>query len=264
MRIALCLEYDGSCFSGWQSQPNGNTVQDVLEKALAQIAGEQVRTLCAGRTDAGVHALAQVVHFDTKVARPVTAWVRGVNAHLPPAVSVRWAIPVAEDFHARFGARARRYNYLLLNRSERPGLWAGKVGWYHRPLDLDLMQTAAKCLLGEHDFSSFRAAECQAKSPVKHLHQCEISQAGDLLVLNLRANAFLHHMVRNLVGALVYVGIGRLTPEDFAKVLVARDRRLAPPTFSPDGLYFAGVEYDASSGLPEEGRIIASPVLPII
>lgn len=264
MKVALCLEYDGSGFSGWQSQPSGNTVQDVLEKALAKIAGERVRTVCAGRTDAGVHALAQVVHFDTDVARPDTAWVRGVNAHLPPAVSVRWASTVAEDFHARFGAQARRYNYLLLNRRERPGLWGGKVGWYHRPLDLDLMHRSAQCLLGEHDFSSFRSSECQAKSPVKRLHQCDIIHTGSLLIFSLRANAFLHHMVRNIVGALVYVGSGRLPSGELLKLLEAQDRSLAPPTFAPDGLYFAGVEYDASWGLPQEGRIIASPVLPFI
>lgn len=261
MRIALGLEYDGTGFCGWQSQPAGNTVQDALERALSVIAGGQVRVVCAGRTDAGVHALAQVVHFDTAAARPATAWVRGANAHLPAAVAVRWAMPVASDFHARFAARARAYRYVLLNRPERPGVLAGKVGWCHRPLDLDAMRAAAACLPGEHDFSSFRAAGCQAKSPVKTLHSLEIAREGELLLFDCRANAFLHHMVRNLVGALVQVGMGRQSPEGFARLLAARDRRLGAPTHAPDGLYLAAVEYDPAWGLPQQGRIMAIPPL---
>lgn len=253
MRLALGLEYDGANFVGWQSQPCGNSVQDALEKALAHIVGVPLRVVCAGRTDAGVHALAQVVHFDTPVTRPTTAWVRGVNAHLPPQVAVRWAVPVADDFHARFAAKARAYRYVLLNRGERPGLMAGKVGWYHRSLDIAAMQSAAACLVGEHDFSSFRAAECQAKSPIKTLHGFEIARAGDLVLFDCRANAFLHHMVRNLVGALVYVGMGRHAPDWLAALLAARDRRLAAPTFSPHGLYLADVEYDAHWGIPSGG-----------
>lgn len=263
MRIALGLEYDGSGFSGWQSQAGGNTVQDALETALSAIAGHPVRVVCAGRTDAGVHATAQVVHFDAAVHRPVTAWVRGVNAHLPASIAVRWAVPVADDFHARFAARARNYRYLLLNRPQRPGLLAGKVGWCHRPLDLSAMRAAAECLPGEHDFSSFRAAGCQAKTPVKTLYRFDIARQGELIVFDCCANAFLHHMMRNLVGALVYVGLGRMRPEDFVRLLEARDRRLGAPTHAPDGLYLIGVEYGNQWALPQQGRIMASPCLPI-
>lgn len=263
MRIALGLEYDGAGFSGWQSQVGGNTVQDVLEAALAAVAGRAVRVVCAGRTDAGVHATAQVVHFDVEVARPLTAWVRGANAHLPQTVAVRWAVPVADGFHARFSARSRSYRYLLLNRPERPGLLAGRVGWCHRPLDLTAMRDAAACLPGEHDFSSFRAAGCQAKTPIKTLYRFEIERQGDLIVFDCCANAFLHHMVRNLVGALVYVGMGRMRPDDFVRLLEARDRRLGAPTYAPDGLYLTGVEYDEQWALPQQGRIMAFPRWPI-
>ncbi len=259
MRIALGLEYDGSAFRGWQSQPGGATVQDALEGALEAIAGTPLRVVCAGRTDAGVHALSQVVHFDAPVDRPPSAWVRGVNAHLPDTMAVRWAHPVTDDFHARFSARSRSYRYLLLNRPERPGLLHGRVGWYHRPLDLAAMRQAAACLVGEHDFSAFRAAECQAKSPIKTLYSFEIGQDGDIIRFECRANAFLHHMMRNLVGALVYVGAGRLTPDDFAGLLAARDRRQAPPTFAAAGLYLVGVDYDPAWGLPAGRGIIAPP-----
>lgn len=263
MRIALSLEYDGTKFSGWQSQPGGNTVQDVLEGALLAVAGMPVPVICAGRTDAGVHATAQVVHFDVSVERPTTAWVRGTNAHLPCSVAVRWATPVADEFHARFAARARSYRYILLNRAERPGLMAGKVGWCHRPLDLAAMQAATNCLIGEHDFSSFRAAGCQAKTPVKTLYRLDITQQGDLVLFDCCANAFLHHMVRNLVGALVYVGMGRITPAGFAALLAARDRRLGPPTYAPDGLYLTGVDYGDRWALPQQERIMAVPQLPL-
>lgn len=261
MRIALCLEYDGSVFAGWQSQAGGHTVQDALEAALAAVAGHPVRVVCAGRTDAGVHATAQVVHFDVAVSRPLTAWVRGVNAHLPRKVAVRWAVPVGDDFHARFAARSRSYRYVLLNRAERPGLFAGRVGWCHWPLALESMRQAAAYLLGEHDFSSFRAAGCQAKSPVKTMYRFEIRRQGELVLFDCRANAFLHHMVRNLVGALVYVGAGRMSVDDFASLLAARDRRQGAPTFAADGLYLTGVEYDAHWALPQQGRIIAEPAL---
>jgi tRNA pseudouridine38-40 synthase len=262
MKFALGLEYDGAGFTGWQSQPGGKTVQDALEAALSAIAGVPIRVVCAGRTDTGVHATAQVVHFDTDVERPDSAWVRGGNAHLPKAIAVRWAVPVVETFHARFAARARSYRYILLNRPVRPGLLAGKVGWCHRPLDLAAMQTAAACLLGEHDFSSFRASECQAKSPVKTLYRFEIARQGDLVTFDCCANAFLHHMVRNLVGALVHVGMGRQSPAWFAALMAARDRRQGAPTFAPDGLYLAGVDYDNAWALPQGGRIMALPQLP--
>jgi tRNA pseudouridine38-40 synthase len=257
VRIALGLEYDGSAFAGWQTQPQGNTVQDALERALAEIAGAPVRVACAGRTDAGVHATAQVVHFDAPAARPENAWVRGVNAHLPDSVAVRWARQVADDFHARFSARSRSYRYVLYNHAVRPALLAGRVGWFHLPLDLEAMRAGAALLLGEQDFSAFRAAECQARSPVKTLHEAALRREGDCIVFDFRASAFLHHMVRNMVGALVYVGKGAHAPEWIAELIARRDRSLAAPTFSPHGLYLSGVEYEARWQLPMNGRIIA-------
>jgi len=254
VRIALCLEYDGRGFCGFQSQPDGCGVQDALEHALRAVAGEPVGVVAAGRTDAGVHATAQVAHFDTDVSRPDTAWVRGVNAHLPRASAVLWAQPVTAEFHARFAAHARHYRYLLLNRPQRPGLSAGRVGWYHRPLDVDAMSEAASALIGSHDFSAFRAAECQAKTPVKTLRRLDIARDGDVLRFDFTANAFLHHMVRNIVGSLIYVGAGRQPRAWMAELLAARDRTRAAPTFAPDGLYFTGAEYDAVHGLPATVR----------
>ncbi len=244
MRIALGLEYEGSRFCGWQSQAGGGAVQDAVEAAISQVADAATRVVCAGRTDAGVHALAQVIHFDTQAVRPDSAWVRGVNAHLPAGVAVRWAQPVPDEFHARFSARGRRYRYLLLNRPERPGLMAGRVGWFHRPLAADAMCEAAALLLGEHDFSAFRAVECQAKTPIKTLRRAAVVRHGELLVFDFEASAFLHHMVRNLVGALVYVGKGAHPPAWIGELLDGRDRARAAPTFEACGLYFAGVDYD--------------------
>ena len=226
------------------------TVQDALETALAEIAAEPVGVICAGRTDTGVHATQQVVHFDTAIERPLSAWVRGVNAHLPDGVAVRWAQPVSDEFHARFSARGRRYRYLLINRAQRPGLWAGRVGWFHLPLDLQRMQDAAARLIGEHDFSAFRAANCQAKTPVKTMVQAKVSARGNLLVFDFEASAFLHHMVRNLVGTLVYIGKGAQSPEWIDELLLTKDRKLAAPTFSPDGLYFRGPIYESQWNLP--------------
>jgi tRNA pseudouridine38-40 synthase len=250
MRVALGLEYDGSTFRGWQTQPGGDTVQDTLESALSRIAGEPVAVVCAGRTDAGVHATGQVVHFDTRVERPLSAWVRGVNTFLPPAVSVRWAQPVTDEFHARFSAYGRCYRYVLINRPQRTGVWHGRAGWYHHPLDIEIMQQAAAMLIGEHDFSAFRAADCQARSPVKTVRQADVRRSGEMLVFDFEAGAFLHHMVRNLVGSLVYVGQGKHPPEWIAQLLVSRDRRLAAPTFSAAGLYLVGVKYESHWGLP--------------
>ncbi|QRM20369.1 tRNA pseudouridine(38-40) synthase TruA [Dechloromonas sp. TW-R-39-2] len=251
MRVALGVEYCGTAFRGWQSQPGGETVQDVLEKALASICGQPVSVICAGRTDAGVHGTNQVVHFDAPVERPVTAWVRGVNAHLPESVAVRWAQPVSDEFHARFSARGRRYRYLLLNRPQRPGLWQGRLGWFHLPLDLAAMQDAAGRLLGEHDFSAFRAAGCQAKTPVKTMWRADVRQFGNLFVFDFEASAFLHHMVRNLVGSLVYVGKANQSPAWIDTLLQARDRTQSAPTFSPDGLYFRGPIYEPHWDLPD-------------
>lgn len=251
MKIAIGVEYHGGWFQGWQSQPNGQGVQDHLETALAQIAGESVRLHAAGRTDAGVHALMQIAHFETHADRPLQAWVRGTNAHLPPWVRVRWAHEVADAFHARFSARARSYQYVLYNHAVAPASQHGRVGWYHRPLQLSLMQQAATCLLGEHDFSAFRASECQAKSPVRTMQVAEVVQQGPFFVFSFCANAFLQHQIRNMVGALVYVGQEKLPVEAFAELLQQQDRTLSPPTFMPDGLYFTGVRYDAQWQLPD-------------
>lgn len=251
MRIVLVLEYDGSQYCGWQSQPGNCAIQDSLEQALSSIAQETIRVITAGRTDTGVHALYQVVHFDTESKRPITAWIRGVNAKLPNDVAVRWASEISLDFHARYSAIERRYLYLLLNQPIRPGLRSGKVGWFHQPLALEKMQIASNFLLGEHDFSSFRAAECQAKSPIRTITQLNISRSGDLIVFDLRANAFLQHMVRNIIGSLIYVGKGKYAPDWMQELLQSGQRKLAAPTFSPQGLYLAKVCYPSEWGLPE-------------
>src|SRR5581483_5081311 len=249
-RIALGVEYDGAAFCGWQTQPSGCGVQDALETALSSIAAAPVETVCAGRTDAGVHALEQVVHFDVAARRPEAAWVRGVNASLPAAMAVLWATAVEETFHARYAARRRSYRYVLLNRAVRPAAEHGRVGWFHLPLDVDAMHAAARLLEGEHDFSAFRSSECQARSPVRTLEKIAIERRGDYVVFDFSANAFLHHMVRNLVGTLIYVGKGRHPPEWAREVLARRDRALAAPTFDAAGLYLARVEYDSAWSLP--------------
>jgi tRNA pseudouridine38-40 synthase len=255
MRIALAAEYAGSGFCGFQSQPSGCGVQDALERAVSEIAGHRVVVTAAGRTDAGVHAISQIAHFDTDAVRPPTAWVRGVNTHLPATVAVLWAQVVADEgFHARFAATARHYTYLLSDRSERPALNASRVGWYHQPLDLAAMQAGAQYLLGEHDFSAFRAAECQAKTPVKTLARLTVARHGHLIRFDCSANAFLHHMIRNIVGALVYVGAGRQPVEWIAELLAARERVRGAPTFAADGLYFCGAHYDPRFGLPPTVR----------
>lgn len=258
MRIALGLEYAGGGYCGWQSQRAGGGIQDALEAALARIAGGPVATVAAGRTDAGVHATAQVVHFDVAVRRPESAWVRGVNTYLPSDVAVNWAREVPIDFHARFSAEGRRYRYYLLNRATRPGALAGRVGWDFHRLDVAAMGEAARHLVGRHDFSAFRAAECQARSPVRELTTAEVRAAGRFVVFEFAANAFLHHMVRNLVGSLVYVGRGRRPPGWIGELLGERDRRLAAPTFMADGLYLAGIDYAARWGLPA-GTVPAFP-----
>lgn len=264
MRIALGIEYDGSAFCGWQTQPGGASVQDALESALRQIAGFPLKVVCAGRTDAGVHASGQVVHFDALQDRPLSAWVRGVNSFLPSSVAVRWAQLVPDSFHARFSARARHYRYLLLNRAQRPGVWHGRVGWYHWPLDEQAMQQAARHLPGEHDFSAFRAAQCQAKSPVKTMQRASVQRVGDLLVFDFAASAFLHHMVRNLVGSLVYIGQGKHAPDWMASLLRSRSRSLAAPTFSAAGLYLLGVDYEPHWALPavDQNAIAGLPAWP--
>jgi tRNA pseudouridine38-40 synthase len=258
MRYALALEYDGAPFCGFQSQPSRCSVQDALEHALSAIACEDVRVAAAGRTDAGVHATSQIVHFDARAERPRSAWVRGVNAKLPAAAAVIWCHEVSPQFHARYAATARHYTYLLQNRPERPGLFHGRTGWQHAPLDVDAMRTAAQWLLGTHDFSSFRAAQCQARSPLKTLTRLDIAREAATLRFDFSADAFLHHMVRNLVGALVEVGAGRREPAWLGALLEAADRRQGAPTFAPDGLYFCGADYAAGFGLPPTRRDVAT------
>ncbi|MCG7657475.1 tRNA pseudouridine(38-40) synthase TruA [Wielerella bovis] len=250
-RYALTLSYDGSQFFGFQKQAAGvATVQAALEHALTQIASEPINIIAAGRTDTGVHATAQIIHFDSQATRPLSAWVRGVNAHLPDGVAVLHAQTVAPHFHARFDACGRRYRYLLQAAPVRSPLLIGRAGWTHYALDIDKMRQAATFLLGEHDFSSFRAAECQAKSPIKTMYALELSGCPNgLIKLDIHGNAFLHHMVRNIVGALVYVGCGRMSVNEFAELLALRSRLTAPPTFMPDGLYLTGVDYPPEWGI---------------
>ncbi|WP_317889338.1 tRNA pseudouridine(38-40) synthase TruA [Undibacterium oligocarboniphilum] len=269
-RIVLGVQYDGNGWQGWQKQPSGNTVQDALEKALRQFCNIEVNTVCAGRTDAGVHGVEQVVHFDTPLIRTPYSWVNGVNAFLPDTVAVRWArelelvAPDGDQFHARFGARARTYHYVLLNDKIRSPLLIGRAGWVFRPLDVEKMRAGADYLLGEHDFSAFRAAECQAKNPVKHMYSIQIRQQAEIIVITLRASAFLHHMVRNIVGSLIFVGTGKRSPEWMAELLAGRDRSVAAPTFMPDGLYLAKIEYDEKWALPQSPSAGIPGFLPLL
>ncbi|MBD8566291.1 tRNA pseudouridine(38-40) synthase TruA [Oxalobacteraceae sp. CFBP 8763] len=256
-RIVLGVQYIGTGWNGYQKQPERNTVQDRLEMALEKFACTPLATTCAGRTDTGVHAIEQVVHFDTDLVRPTQAWVRGVNTFLPDSIVVRWAkeVPLGEDgleFHARFSARSRTYHYVLYNHPTPSALLSNRAGWMFRPLDVERMVDAARHLIGTHDFSAFRASSCQAKTPVKDMHEVRIERHGDIIVFTLRASAFLHHMVRNIVGSLVYVGLGRQEPDWMHEVLESRSRDVAAPTFMPDGLYFAKIEYDPSWKLPQE------------
>lgn len=242
MRFALGIEYDGEGFCGWQTQAAGCAIQNHVERAISQIAGHEVTLTSAARTDAGVHALGQVVHFDSEVQRPLNAWVRGVNSHLPAKISVTWVRLVGSEFHARYSARYRHYRYILLSRAVRSAIT--KVGWTHLPLQGDKMIDAAQYLLGVQDFSAFRSSECQAKTPIRTLSKLEIAQHGDYFIFDFSANAFLHHMVRNIIGSLVYVGSGKYPPGRIKEILDSRDRSHAAPTFSPNGLYLTGVSYD--------------------
>lgn len=251
MRLALGISYNGQAYEGWQSQLSGRTVQDRLEAALGRFTTQRVSTVCAGRTDAGVHALMQVIHFDTDLQREDSSWVRGTNRFLPPDIAVEWAQPVPDAFHSRASAVARRYSYVLLESKVRPSIDVGRVGWVFRPLDGDAMRAAALHLIGEHDFSSFRASACQALSPVKTLRRIEIRQRGAYWRFDFEANAFLHHMIRNLMGCLLVVGQGHQPPDWIREVLQTRDRDAAAPTFSPAGLYFLGPMYSPHWGLPD-------------
>lgn len=256
MKLALGVSYRGSTYLGWQSQPGGNTVQDRLEAALAKFADQPLRTHCAGRTDAGVHALGQVVHIDTPIDRELFSWVRGTNRFLPDDIAVQWCQPVADSFHARNSAIGRRYAYVLRESPVRPAIESGLAGWSFRPLDGTAMQAAANLLLGEHDFSAFRSAECQARSPVKTMRSITIDRRGAYWRFDFEADAFLHHMVRNLMGCLIAVGSGSKNATWLAEVLAARERRLSAPTFMADGLYFVGPYYDPAHGIPERNAAI--------
>lgn len=250
-RIALGIEYDGSAYHGWQRQAHAPTIQACVETALEAVACQPVSVTAAGRTDSGVHANAQVVHFDVPVERPDRAWLKGVNSHLPADIGVRWVARPGADFDARRTAIARRYRYLLMTTPLAPVLLRQRVGWSYQSLDIRRMHKAAQVLVGEHDFSSFRAAGCQAKHPYRQIHSLSVTHQADCVVIDIRANAFLHHMVRNIVGTLMRVGAGEQSPGWVADVLAACDRRLAGPTAGAEGLYFVGVEYPDCYDLPK-------------
>lgn len=266
-RVALGVSYRGTRYHGWQSQLGGGTIQDALEAALSRFAVQTVRVTCAGRTDAGVHGLNQVVHLDTPLSRDPFSWVRGTNTYLPADIAVQWAVPVSDLFHARNSAIGRRYSYVLLQSPVRPSIEAGQVGWVFRPLQLQAMRDAAQYLIGQHDFSSFRSSQCQAHSPVRllrsiHIHPCQPSmgasagvpwaEQGDALYwrFDFEGQAFLHHMVRNIMGCLIAVGTGQYPAEWVQEVLKAKNRAIAAPTFPPDGLYFLGPDYGPDFALP--------------
>lgn len=251
MRIALGIEYDGAQFFGWQRQREVETVQECLEKALSKIANHPVDVFCAGRTDAGVHGTGQVVHFDTDAVRPDKGWTMGVNANLPDAIAVTWVKHVPDDFHARFSATARRYRYVIYNERLRPGILNHGLSHYHFPLDADKMHQAAQCLLGENDFSSFRAAQCQSNSPNRFVHHVNVTRTGSFVVIDIKANAFVHHMVRNIAGSLIIIGKGEQPVEWMAEVLALKDRTQAAETAKPHGLYLIDVDYPEEFGLPK-------------
>ena len=253
-RIAVGVEYDGAAFAGWQAQNALRTVQEVTERALSRIADESVALVCAGRTDAGVHALGQVAHFDTRAARSTRGWVLGANTELPADVSVSFAVPVPDHFHARYSAAARTYRYLVLNRLARSALSAHRAAWIHRPLDHERMGAAACALLGEHDFSALRSSECQAKSPVRRMESLTVERRGDWVIIEATANAFLHHMMRNIAGLLIAIGRGDAPPQWAQEVLQGRDRTRGAATAPAAGLYLMAVRYPSAFALPGPAR----------
>jgi tRNA pseudouridine38-40 synthase len=250
-RLAAGVCYRGCAYQGWQRQLTGVTVQGCVERALSTFADAPIEVTCAGRTDTGVHGINQVIHFDTDADREMSSWVRGTNRYLPRDVAIQWCVPAADDFHARFYALGRRYTYVLLESPVRPALEAGLVGWVFRPLDGHAMQQAAKLLLGEHDFSAFRSSQCQALSPIKHMRSLEITRSGAYWRFDFDASAFLHHMVRNIMGCLLAIGNESRAASWMSEVLHSRNRQLAAPTFAADGLYFAGPYYDARHDIPD-------------
>lgn len=250
MRIALGIEYSGQNYYGWQRQQSMPTVQGHLEKALSKIADQPIQVTCAGRTDAGVHATGQVVHFDTDVDRAEPAWTLGVNSNLPKDIAVRWMHPVADTFDARFSATARRYRYVIYNSPTRPAILAPGVTHIYHALDVARMQEAAPLLLGEHDFSAFRAAHCQSNTPFRDLRYIDVVQRGSYILVEVMANAFLHHMVRNIVGSLIVIGQGEQAPEWMSQLLLNKDRTQAAATAKPNGLYLVDVTYPQAFALP--------------
>jgi len=261
VRIALGVEYDGSRFHGWQTQQEGvRTVQEVLEQSLSRVADHRVSVTCAGRTDTGVHASEQVVHFDTTARRATHGWIMGSNVNLPDDVAVLWATEVPDDFHARFSAVRRTYRYWILNRLSRPALFAHRVTWIHRPLDASLMHRAGQVLVGRHDFTSYRTVHCQAKSPVRTLHHLRVERQEDLICLEVSADGFLHHMVRNIAGVLIAIGAGEQPENWAAEVLEHRDRTLGGVTAPPHGLYFHHVDYPDEFDLPRPRRSSSDPL----
>jgi tRNA pseudouridine38-40 synthase len=250
MKIALGIEYAGCHYYGWQKQDISPTVQEVLEIALSEVADEEIKVICAGRTDTGVHALQQVVHFETASKREQKAWLLGTNSKLPNDVAVTWVLNVDDDFHARFSAKDRTYQYLILNRRARPAIFNGLVTWQHKELDFEKMKQAAQCLIGEHDFTSFRAVACQANSPVRTIHKLEINQIDDCFIITICANAFLHHMVRNIAGVLMAIGKGNEEVLWAEEVLAAKDRTVGGITAKPDGLYLVNIKYPEKYTIP--------------
>jgi tRNA pseudouridine38-40 synthase len=264
MRLAVALEYDGAGYAGWQIQPALRSIQAVTEEAFARVADQPVSLVCAGRTDAGVHALGQIAHFDTSSRRAERGWVLGANTYLPRDVSVTWVRRVPQHFHARYSAEARTYRYFIFNRTARSALAAPRATLVHYALDEQRMRTAAAMLLGEHDFSSFRSSECQARSAVRRVHELTVERQGEWISIGITANAFLHHMVRNIAGLLIVIGRGKEEPEWAASVLAARDRTLAAPTAPPEGLYLWNVRYPEAFGLPGADGGPTSAMIPAL
>lgn len=256
MKIALCIEYNGSSYSGWQKQNDVDSIQGQIEKALESIAKEKLDTFASGRTDSGVHALVQIIHFETRIKRPTTSWVRGVNAFLPPAIRVLWAKEVNDKFHARHSAIQRHYEYLVYNASFPSALWLNQSGWVHDDLDFNKMKEAIQYFEGEHDFSAFRSSECQAKSPVRKISQTSIENYYPFYLFKFSANGFLHHQIRNMMGAILYIGKGNYPSIYIEELLLSKDRSKSPPTFSSHGLYLSGVDYDASHQFPFMHRTV--------
>jgi len=250
MRVALAIEYKGTNYHGWQSQDLVTTVQDEIEKALSQVADSPITTICAGRTDAGVHAKGQVVHFDTSIHRDPLSWVRGTNRFLPKDIAIIWAQEVPEDFHARYSAIARRYQYVIYNHPVRSAIWHKQATWHCMPLDIKAMEEGAKHLIGKHDFSAYRAAECQSKTAIREIIHLNIMKNNDLIVIDIKANAFLHHMVRNIIGVLLAIGERKKSTNWSKEVLESRDRSIAGITAKPDGLYFMEVDYSKEFTVP--------------